>query len=171
MQLLFLSITECFAAQAGWSLRRCTQLTWAEAGSGEVLSGRNVRVGDQLNSSSAARTVVVADGELKLLLAQFTRWTRRGCLVQRFVSICCPSLQGRASWSCQSLQDCIRPANFIRLVLLEMGLTTVSSKNPPEECWLNPSVMGRVDQRGPLNSRQTKGRLKGLTSVRGLWCD
>lgn len=45
MQLLFLSITECFTAQTGWSLRCCIQLTWADLGSGEVLWGGTCECG------------------------------------------------------------------------------------------------------------------------------
>lgn len=50
-----------------------------------------------------------------------------------------------------------------------MGLMTLSSKNPPEECWLNPSAMGRADQRGLRNLRQTKRGLKGLTNTMSCW--
>lgn len=58
MQLLVLSIAECSAAQAGWSLRCCIQLTWAAPGGGEVFSGRNVRVRGQPNSSEAATAAI-----------------------------------------------------------------------------------------------------------------
>lgn len=54
MQLLVLSIAECSAVQAGWSLRCCMQLTWAVLGGGEVFSGRNMLVRGQPNSSEAA---------------------------------------------------------------------------------------------------------------------
>lgn len=67
MQLLFLSIAECSAAQAGWSLRRCTQLTWLSQGAERYYQGGTCKP----NSSNAAGTAVMADSELKLLFAQF----------------------------------------------------------------------------------------------------
>lgn len=70
MQLLFLSVAERSAAQAGWSLRCHTRFTWAGLGRGEVFMVRE----------ELAKFLMGSGGAPPHLGQQ--RWTGGGCLAQ-----------------------------------------------------------------------------------------